>query len=527
VTVSYPVKVVISDDSGRQWVIPADRSWTMREVRMHLMEQSGYALEEQTLQLPALGPDGTLPVLDDLEAELHSVVPEGPEVHLHLLIDFGKFMDREIREAQQKPMSEESEEEFAEVEEAPALRVPFPWESPKKPGKRKAKIPNEEIWKYPPHSLDFTGLLDRHPRQVEFSALLADPPWKPREPLSEPSPDDGVQAKSGSPRWGVWEEEAEEEADEEVEEEQSEEAEEAEEEEEEEEEEADGSDGSRESSEDLGSETGLARAMAGDSEHPGPKSHKEGTRDPREEKDEAQDQLVAVPEPGSSRRRRGPQAKEQNEVGSTPSNDERLSSQGSGRLASDASLGNTGHISRSLVQWGGFQRLRDSVVPGPGTLIFVNPKDHPSGNATKRALRRQRLQDSRAEHADAWSHAASSNRIQAELRQEVLQEIRKAASEAEESAPLEPEEASEEETKAGMAPWGNFTFDPGHLQRPPSDLPREASVRPFWPYRNPQPLGAPVLASASAHWGGFAVQFAGHADSPDEEEDGDHETDTT
>ena len=65
---SYPVKVVISDDSGRQWVIPADRSWTMREVRMHLMEQSGYALEEQTLQLPALGPDGTLPVLDDLEA---------------------------------------------------------------------------------------------------------------------------------------------------------------------------------------------------------------------------------------------------------------------------------------------------------------------------------------------------------------------------------------------------------------------------------------------------------------------------
>ena len=67
-TVSYPVKVVISDDSGRQWVIPADRSWTMREVRMHLMEQSGYALEEQTLQLPALGPDGALPVLDDLEA---------------------------------------------------------------------------------------------------------------------------------------------------------------------------------------------------------------------------------------------------------------------------------------------------------------------------------------------------------------------------------------------------------------------------------------------------------------------------
>ena len=46
-------------------MIPADRSWTMREVRMHLMEQSGYALEEQTLQLPALGPDGTLPVLDD------------------------------------------------------------------------------------------------------------------------------------------------------------------------------------------------------------------------------------------------------------------------------------------------------------------------------------------------------------------------------------------------------------------------------------------------------------------------------
>ena len=36
------------------------------------------------------------------------MVPEGPEVHLHLLIDFGKFMDREIREAQQKPMSEEA-----------------------------------------------------------------------------------------------------------------------------------------------------------------------------------------------------------------------------------------------------------------------------------------------------------------------------------------------------------------------------------------------------------------------------------
>ncbi|OLP97346.1 hypothetical protein AK812_SmicGene20304, partial [Symbiodinium microadriaticum] len=58
--------------------------------------------------------------------------------------------------------------------------------------------------------------------------------------------------------------------------------------------------------------------------------------------------------------------------------------------------------------------------------------------------------------------------------------------------------ASEEETRAGMAPWGNFSFDPGHLQRPPSDPPREASVR-------------------------FAVQFAGHADSPDEEEDGDQE----
>ncbi|CAE7628623.1 unnamed protein product, partial [Symbiodinium necroappetens] len=102
------------------------------------------------------------------------------------------------------------------------------------------------------------------------------------EPTSEPSPEDGVQAKSGSPRWGVWEEEAEEE----VEEEQSEEAEEAEEEEEEEEEEADGSDGSRASSEDLGSEAGLVRdlsqAMAGDAEHRGSESHKERARDPLE-----------------------------------------------------------------------------------------------------------------------------------------------------------------------------------------------------------------------------------------------------
>ena len=120
----------------------------------------------------------------------------------------GKFMDREVREAQQKLQAfSDSEEGEEDVPASPLRRLPFPWESPKKTSPRKAaKRREEEIWKYPPHSLGFTKLLDRQPRQVEFSALLADPPWKTEVEPQPELPEAELEADKVGPKWGVWEE---------------------------------------------------------------------------------------------------------------------------------------------------------------------------------------------------------------------------------------------------------------------------------------------------------------------------------
>ncbi|CAJ1336544.1 unnamed protein product, partial [Effrenium voratum] len=55
-----PLNVIVSDDGGHRWVIVADRSWKIRKVQVKLMEESGYAVEEQTLQHAKLDPGKTV-----------------------------------------------------------------------------------------------------------------------------------------------------------------------------------------------------------------------------------------------------------------------------------------------------------------------------------------------------------------------------------------------------------------------------------------------------------------------------------
>lgn len=462
---SRPVDVSISDDAGHRWVISADRSWKLRKVQQKLMEESGFALEEQTLQHAKLNSDGKLPTLA-AETELDEVVQEGAQ-------------ERGVKEAREARRRQAELDAGEVMPSAPGSNflsalpgLPLPWEQTPTQERIHPKTAQaaateatetEQIWKYPPHSLDYTRLLSRKPQKVEFSALLVDPPWRQTQAESEGEESQG-KGWEGSDASDA----------------------------------SDGSDGSGRSpavakpsdkakqlrrvpsdtseeeeeetparparparrrdsdSEDL--ESGDSLDSAGAPVAPGARAEES------EKSEESGDELfhhqdlqtaevgskksaarVEVPRIeartsgnfGSASQRSSQRSNHSSDMSNGSEADQDSPTWGTdlGAYAETAASGRgpglTGHMSPSLVPWGGFQRLRDSVAPGPGTIVFVNPQDHPgigtpggSRSAAKRVLRRQRLQDARAGHADAWHEAASSNRIRSSIRQE-LQELRR------------------------------------------------------------------------------------------------------
>lgn len=502
-----PLDVIVSDDSGRRWVISADRSWKLQKVQQKLMEESGYAIEEQTLQHAKLSADGTLPNLDS-EMELDNVLAEGPEVHMHLLVDYKRFMDRGVAEARE---AEAQRRNQMLLENAPDFNVGplrslehiaiedralLPWEG---------QDYRNQMWKYPPHSLDYTRLLDRAPQTIEFSALLADPPWRePATTQGKQSPHakdkDGQSGRVTSPHrpFSI-------------------------------------QDRARQSTT-MPLEKGFVEISKDldDSEQLSSKSEES-----QEEFEEQPGHEESGGSQGSIERfqfKRSHGSEESQEEGQEKDkfleesfgreSSENLSEAGQEQNASTGVCkgkasdtgGSTHCMTSSLVQWGGFQHLRQSVAPGAGTIIFVNPADHPgvgtaggSRSAAQRVLRRQRVQDVRAGHTETWQPVASSNSLQPHIRHKVLEELRRTETEA----PQFGDSCGDDVDVGDSSPAPKFTFYVNDLQAPPvhstSQEVRSNPV-PFWPCRKQGAGGKPMLLPASAPWGAFAVQVSGHVE---------------
>eukprot|EP00434_Breviolum_minutum_P034125 symbB.v1.2.030193.t2/scaffold3378.1/size58068/5 len=533
-----PVKVSVSDDTGQRWEIAADRSWKLRKVQQKLMEESGFSLEEQTLQHAKLSADGTLPILES-EMDLENVV-DGAEVHLHLLVDYGKFMERGVKEAMEAQRQRQEPQPglpgllgIPGVPEVVAPSAPgifgmlgeafgvshedsasqgqsMPWED--------AESMRDEMWKYPPHSLDYTNLLSRKPPKVEFSALLSDPPWR-----EHTQRDADLPLESGKRQWpkdtrasgrvsasssaksakeipsgkvvedddGYGSESA-----------------------------SNASEGSEVSSVAFSKELPRLEALKGFEAEDLSKGHHGGPpQNPQQMTSESSNESDSLSFEKMENHQAVSLVDERDERDLVDPVDSETSQEVAEGMApnSPSGQGETGYMTSSLVQWGGFQRLRHSVAPGPGTIIFVNPNDHPgigtpggSRSAAKRVMRRQRIQDARAGQVDVWQQVASSNRLQEDVRKEVLHELRQQREEASQRIASIGETSPEAVDDDG--PAVKFSFYVNDLQQPSQETKKDHERKPFWSPQNKGLSQKPVLLPGSAPWGGFAIQMAGHFD---------------
>eukprot|EP00434_Breviolum_minutum_P034126 symbB.v1.2.030193.t3/scaffold3378.1/size58068/5 len=484
-----PVKVSVSDDTGQRWEIAADRSWKLRKVQQKLMEESGFSLEEQTLQHAKLSADGTLPILES-EMDLENVVDgaEAEECTYICSLTTGSSWSAESKKLW-KPKGRGKSHNLGYL----------------------VYLEYQEMWKYPPHSLDYTNLLSRKPPKVEFSALLSDPPWR-----EHTQRDADLPLESGKRQWpkdtrasgrvsasssaksakeipsgkvvedddGYGSESA-----------------------------SNASEGSEVSSVAFSKELPRLEALKGFEAEDLSKGHHGGPpQNPQQMTSESSNESDSLSFEKMENHQAVSLVDERDERDLVDPVDSETSQEVAEGMApnSPSGQGETGYMTSSLVQWGGFQRLRHSVAPGPGTIIFVNPNDHPgigtpggSRSAAKRVMRRQRIQD-------VWQQVASSNRLQEDVRKEVLHELRQQREEASQRIASIGETSPEAVDDDG--PAVKFSFYVNDLQQPSQETKKDHERKPFWSPQNKGLSQKPVLLPGSAPWGGFAIQMAGHFD---------------